>query len=124
MLLKDFSGTERELNNAIQTINLSKTEFEEYKKLGHKLMAVKRLKELTGLGLRPCKDVCDFYWDDKISSCTTKEDRKEKLERLAKVPLVDELISKFENLKEDELHSLLMKLSVDELFSIDEIFTK
>ena len=53
-----------------------------------------------------------------------REERKEKLEKLAKRPLVEELIVKLKNIEEEKLNSLLMGLSVDELLSIDEFFEK
>ena len=74
--------------------------------------------------MKESKEICDFYWSGKLSINFLKEARKEKLEKLAKLPLVEELIVKFEKLKEGQLQSILMKLSIDELLSIDEYFTK
>ena len=124
ILMKEFTGTEDELIFAIEILNTHKLEFEEFKLNGLRLPAVKRLKDLTGLGLKDSKDICDFYWTGKLSLSNIKEDRKEKLERLAKLPLVNELSIKILNLKEDELHSILLKLSIDELLTIDEYLPK
>lgn len=86
---------------------------------GSKLESVKLLKELTGGGLKECKDACELYWSGNLPHYL-KEERREKLERLAKLPLVDELIVKFRKLDDAKLHDFLMELTVDELFSIDE----
>lgn len=96
-----------------------KMEFDGWIRNGQKLAAVKALKELTGGGLKESKDAFELYCAGKLKPYI-KEDRRIKLERLARLPLVDELILKLKNISDEELHSLLMKLSIDELLSIDE----
>lgn len=105
---------------AINEIYSHKNEFEELFNSTQKLEFVKRLKNLTGGGLKECKDIADLYWEGKIMN-SIKEDRRIKLEQLAKVPLINELISKIQNLNKDELHSLLMKIDVDDLLDIDDM---
>jgi hypothetical protein len=105
---------------ASKAIYLHKDEFAQYAKENAKLVSVKLLKDYTGGGLKECKDAIELYWEGKLSY--VKEERKLKLEKLAKKPLVDQLIVKLRDIKEDKLHSLLMNLSVDELLSIDEFF--
>ena len=118
-----YAPTQEFILLATKEINANKSLFEEYTKTGQKLMAVKLLKDLTGGGLRDCKEICDLYWAGKLKP-DVREDRKEKLEKLAKKPLVDELILKLKNIDEEKsnsiLNSILMNLSVDELLSIDE----
>lgn len=113
-----FSGVESSLKEAIRIINLNKVEFEDYKKFGSKLQAVKSLKDYTGYGLKECKEVCDLYFVDKLPNI--KEERLVKLERLAKSPLVNQMVIKLKDLNENDLFSLLMKMQVDELLVIDE----
>lgn len=106
------------LSVASKIIQQNIKEFQEYLYNNQKLKAVKRLKELTGNGLKECKEICDLYFDGKL--IPIKEERKEKLERLAKLPLVNELIDKFKKLHEDDLRSAFMKMKMDDLLSIDE----
>lgn len=106
---------------AIKTMRDYKEEFQRYLFEKTKLQAVKALKDYTGGGLKECKEICDLYWEDKLPNLFIKEERLKKLERLAKTPLVEELMIKIKNIKEDELHSMLINLSVDQLLSIDEI---
>ena len=118
----DFSDVEQNtefLKLAAKIMYIHKDEFKSYEK--NKLQAVKSLKEYTGGRLKECKEACDLYWEGKLSFI--KEERLEKLERLAKMPLVQELMDKLKNIKENELHLMLINLSVDQLLSIDEIFT-
>lgn len=109
------------LKLASKVIYENKYEFEGYVTSNQKLAAVKRIKELTGGGLKESKDAFDLWYSGKLPSYI-KEERKVKLERLAKKPLIDEIICKMKNLSEDKLESFLMNLSVDQLLSIDEIF--
>lgn len=109
-------------NKIIKTIYDNRSEFEEYRKNGYKLTATKALKDYTGCGLKEGKEAMDLYFDGKL--LLVKEERKEKLERLAKKPLIDELVSKIVNLKEDELINIFINLTIDELLSIDEYFDK
>ena len=53
-----------------------------------------------------------------------REERRKKLEKLAKTPLVEELITSLKKLGDDKIHSLLMNLTIDELFNIDEFINK
>jgi len=118
-----YTGTEAFLKEATKIIYQNKSKFDEYIRTNQKLTAVKFLKESTSTegGLKNCKDVCDAYWIGNLPNYV-KEDRKLKLESLAKTPLVEQLMYKLKNIEEDKLHSLLMNLSVDELLSIDEFF--
>lgn len=110
--------------SAAKAINDNKYDFDQLKHNNQKLAFVKLLKEFTGGGLKECKDVADLYWIENFKISYIKEERKAKLEKLAKVPLVEELLIKIKNIEEQELFSCLMKLTVDELLSIDEIFDK
>lgn len=115
-----YSINSDSLRDAVKIVNSNKFLFEDYRKNGSKLQAVKTLKDLTGLGLKESKEVMDLYWDNKILNI--KEDRREKLERLAKNPLIEQIVSKIKKIDEDQLSKNLFKLSIDELFSLDEIF--
>jgi len=109
------------LSKASEAIYKHKDEIDEYIRNNQKLAAVKALKEWTGGFLKESKEAFEMYIDNKLPSFI-KEDRKKKLERLAKKPLVDELIRKILNIDEDKLSTFLLNLSVDELLTIDEIF--
>ena len=98
-----------------------KEEFQKYLYEKTKLQAVKALKDYTGGGLKECKDICDLYWENRLPFLFIKEERLKKLERLAKTPLVEELMIKIKSIKEDDMHSMLLNLSVDQLLIIDEI---
>ena len=106
---------------AIKCMQEHKEEFQRYLYEKSKLQAVKALKDYTGGGLKECKDICDLYWEGQLPFLFIKEERLKKLERLAKNPLVEELMIKIKNIKEDEIHSLLLNLTVDQLLAIDEI---
>lgn len=121
-ILGEFSGTEDDFKELVEALFKHRSEFDEFVKEGSKLQAVKYLKELTGAGLKNSKEVCDLYWDGKLKGFHIREDRKAKIERLAKVPLVEQLIDKLKNLEEEKLHSLLMSLEIDLLLSIDDFF--
>ena len=95
-------------------------EFEDYIKSNYKLQAVKSLKEYTMLGLRYSKYFIDEYFSGNITILTIREDRRKKLEKLAKKPLIEEIIKNLRNSGDEKLNSLLMSFSIDELFSIDE----
>lgn len=99
-----------------------KDKFDEYVRNNSKLAAVKSLKDYTGFSLRESKLFIDLYYNGDIEILSVKENRKQKLERLAKKPLVEELVKKLKNINEEELNILLMSLSIDELFSIEEKF--
>lgn len=116
----DFSGTMLFFKEAQRVIYNNRLEFEDYRKSSQKLAAVKKLKEYTGGGLKECKEVCDLYWENGYLPNFLKEDRKLKLEKLAKVPLINEIVKKIKNIPDEELFSIFSRLSVDELLSIDE----
>ena len=103
---------------SIEQIQSNKLEFEVYKQSDRKLKAVRILTEYTGGDLKECKEIIDLYWEGKLP--LIREQRREKLEKLARIPLVNQLMDKIDKLNSDDLHSLLMKLSIDELLSIDE----
>ena len=88
-----------------------------------KLASVKLLKDLTGGGLKECKEALEAYWDGNLPYYL-KEERREKLEKLAKLPLIDELILKIKDLDDDKLRKFLIEFTVYELLSIDEKFEK
>lgn len=111
------------LKEVAKLIYENKVEFDGYAKDNKKLAAVKRIKELTGGGLKESKDAYELWLNGKLPNYLL-EDRRVKLERLAKKPLVDELIVKLKNLDEEKLNSILMKMSVDNLLTIDEYFTE
>ena len=100
-----------------------KTEFENYLLNNRKLNAVKILKEYTGSGLKEAKDVIDLYFEGKLSSYIIEE-RRIKLEILAKKPLIEELSNKLISLKKEDFDNILMNLTVDELLNLDEIIDK
>lgn len=122
--VKSFYGTinipEDFLKLAVETIYENKDKFDDYTRDGQKLLAVKTLKELTGGGLRESKEVLDLIWDGQLVINSKKEDRKEKLEKLAKLPLINEIISKIMKLTAEDLRFLLTDLEVDDLLTIDE----
>lgn len=119
---QSYEGPSKEfLKKASMAIYENKNEFENYISNGQKLAAVKALKEWTGGGLKESKDAFDLYMANKLPSFL-REDRKKKLERLAKKPLVDEIAKKMLNISEDKLTTILLNLSIDELLSIDEFF--
>jgi hypothetical protein len=80
-----------------------------------KLHFVKRLKELTGLGLKESKQITDIYFDGKLPDLII-EDRRKKLERLAKMPLIEEILKKIDSLTKDEFISRLKNIPLDDLF--------
>lgn len=117
----DYTGKESFVNDAYRCIKEHKNEFAEYLLGDHSpqiLLAIKALKDYSGLGLKECKYCIELYRENKLVNI--KEERKIKLEKLAKVPLVDQLMIKIRNLTDNKLHSLLLTLSVDDLLSIDE----
>lgn len=121
-ILGEFSGTEEDFKELVEALFKHKAEFDDFVNCNSKLQAVKYLKELTGAGLKNSKEVCDLYWSGKLKGIHIREDRKAKIERLAKIPLVDQLIEKIKKLDDEKLHSLLMSLDVDLLLSIDDFF--
>jgi len=123
MTIEEFFGTKYEFDKCMNIIKNHRDIFKEHQNNCTKLQTVKLLKELSGIGLKECKQMCDLYWDGRLPNFLIA-DRKEKLERLAKIPLVKELIFKIKNIESDELISILSKLSIDELLNIDELFTE
>jgi len=112
------------LKKAAIAIYQNKTQFDFFIKENQRLSAVKLLKELTGGGLKEAKDAYELYCVGKLPNCI-KEERKDKLirlEQLAKSPLIEELIPKIKELTDSDLRLLLMKLSIDKLLSIDNLF--
>ena len=109
------------LKEVAKIIYQHKQEFEDYTKNNQKLGAVKALKDYTDGGLRECKDAYEMWVDGKLPPYL-KEERRKKLEQLAKKPLVEELISNLRNADDEKLRSVFMTFTIDELFSIDEKF--
>lgn len=106
---------------AKRIINDNQAEFQEYLNNKSKLGAVKAIKDYTGLGLREAKQVIDRFWDSNLLIVDVKEDRRLKLEKLAKIPLVENIVDKINNLDKDKLQKIFLNLSIDELFNIDEL---
>jgi hypothetical protein len=121
MIVNGYEISDFFVREATKLIFSNKTHIDELIANGQKLACVKLIKDLTSGGLRDSKEVFDLYIAGKLHP-DVKEERKAKLERLAKTPLVDSLIVKLRNIEEDKLHLLLMNLTVDELLSIDEFF--
>jgi len=110
------------LETCVNIIRNNKVEFDEYKHA--KLQAVKKLKEISGGGLKECKQVCDLYYDGILPLTLTNYDRKTKLEQLAKLPLIEEIFDKVSKMSKEDYISALKKLTLDDLLSIDEALTK
>ena len=106
----------------IAVINFNKVEFEDFLKSNLKLVFVKRLKELTSYGLKECKYIADSYFDGSLKITQIREERQQKLERLAKKPLIDILIDAIKNTDVETLHTYMMNLTIDQLLSLDEVF--
>lgn len=122
MQYENYNGTSALfLTEAAKIIYQNRTEIDGYIINGQKLQAVKTLKEYSGGGLKESKDAIDLYIAGKLNFL--KEDRRLKLERLAKNALVETLTTKLKNLQQEELKELLLALSVNELLSIDEFFS-
>jgi len=104
-------------------VNNHREEFEDYLKRSSKLGAVKALKDYSnGWGLKETKEVLDSIWEQNLLIDNIQDIRREKLEKLAKSPLVQNIIKKIKDTNDDELRSVLLKLSINELFSIEELF--
>jgi len=108
---------------AAQAIYINREEFNTYLKLSQRIDAIKALKAYSGLGLKESKDAIDKFWVGELKSYIL-EDRKLKLERLAKKPLVEEIVINIKNIDDEAMKDLFMKLSVDVLLSIDELFVE
>lgn len=100
-----------------------KSEFNKYVLNKQKIYAIKSLKEYTGGGLKECKDVMDLYFSGDYITYIT-EDRKNKLEHLAKKPLVEEVSLKMSILTKDDIEKILMNMTTDQLFDIVENIDK
>ena len=85
-----------------------------------KLAFVKQLKEDSGYGLRECKEYADSIWEKKIKINNIPEERRKKLEKLAKKPLVENIIESLKDKDEDSLSSILMNMNIDFLLELDE----
>lgn len=121
-MIEGFSGTETDFKELCEALFKHKSEFDDFQKNGTRLAGVKFLKEISGAGLKNAKEVCDLYWEGKLNKFNIREDRRLKIERLAKIPLVEQLVEKIKNLDDEKLHSLLMNLNIDHLLSIDDFF--
>lgn len=121
MIVNGYEINDSFVKNATKVIFSNKTQIDEFIRNNQKLACVKLIKELTAGGLRDSKEIFDLYVAGKLRP-DVREERKKKIERLAKVPLVDIIVIKLRNIEEDKLHSLLMNLTIDELLSIDEVF--
>jgi predicted AAA+ superfamily ATPase len=117
----NFSGSDAMLQFCLEVIQKNRIKFEEYKQNSQKLMAVKMLKEYSGCGLKEAKEIIDEIWNNNFS---IKENRKEKLERLAKIPLIEEMVEKISKFDEFGLKDFFIKFTLDELLDIDEKLEK
>jgi hypothetical protein len=106
---------------ASKAIYENREEFNTYIKLNRKIDAIKCLKEYTGGGLKESKDAIDKFWVGELRTYII-EDRKKKLENLAKKPLIEEIVINIKSVDIEKLQTRLMKLSVDDLLTIDDIF--
>lgn len=95
--------------------------YKECKNNSTKLYAVKKLKDDTGLGLKESKEIIDYIFSENNM---LKFERIDKLKRLAKKPLIDNIIERLKSMTEDELNNILMNLDVDILMDIDERISK
>ena len=109
------------LKEVAKVIYEHKPEFEDYKIRSAKLAAVKALKDYTGGMLKECKEAYEMWYDGFLPPYLIEERRK-KLEQLAKKPLIEEIILKLRKIEDEKLVDILIKLSIDELLSIDEKF--
>lgn len=108
-----------------EILHAYRKEIDTFLRSGSKLGAVNAIKEYSGLGLRSAKHVIDLYIDGVLlPKPDVRELRREKLEKLAKTPLVEELIINLKKLDDNTIHSLLMNLTIDDLFYIDEFINK
>lgn len=98
MIINGSDILKEDYDLAIKMIKENLNEFNEYLKVNHKLAAVKRLKELTFLGLKDSKTIIDLFFEDKLFP-KIKEERLKKLEQLAKRPLIEEIVIKFKKNK-------------------------
>ena len=89
-IIVDFSGSREELKLCIKSIYNNKQLFDDFYENGAKLQGVKKLKEIAGVGLKESKRACDLYWDGRLPIYLI-EDRKEKLEILARLPLAEQV---------------------------------
>ena len=87
-----------------------------------RLQFVKRIKDLSGLGLKESKDFSDLIFDKIIPLDYITEERRKKLEKLARRPLVESIVDKIKNFSHEDLISVLLKFDVGELLRMDEIF--
>jgi len=113
--------TEQEIFNklASKIIYEHKSEFDDLIPT-RKLSAVKLLKDYSRGGLKECKDVIDLYCIGGLVPYI-KYHRKEKLDNLSKIPLIDTLIVKIKTLKDKKLKLVLQSMSIDELMNIDKL---
>jgi len=102
-----------------------KSEFEDYLSTDHYILSVKMMKDYSGTGLRVSKDIIDLYRAGKlIPGPDIKKERADKLEKLEKIPFVDDLIIKIKSLSVYNFENILNNLSIDDLITIDEIIEK
>jgi hypothetical protein len=82
-----------------------------------KLQFVKRIKELTGLGLKESKEFTDYFFDipHTFNSLNTIEQRKKKLKNIYRITLLKSFIKEFKDIDEDELFNAFLKLPHDTL---------
>jgi len=102
-----------------------KSEFEAYISGTEYIMSVKMMKEYSKLGLKESKDLIDLYKSGKLKpGPDIKKERADKLERLEKIPFIEELIEKIKSLNLDDFNNILNSLSLSDLIIIDEIIEK
>jgi hypothetical protein len=98
----------------VRTFKDNYVEFHEYLLSREKLAFVKRLKELTGLGLKEAKDNTDKIFYDGTQAFTDRfhiiEERKNKLNQLKSRIFSKELYEMLKTMSEDEFVDALSKL--------------
>jgi hypothetical protein len=114
-----FDISKKDYDLSIKIIKDNINEFDQYRRENQKLRAVKKLKESSNLGLRESKEIIDIFYEDKLFP-NIKEERLKKLEKLAKKPLISEIINKIKNIDNNDLENSFFKLSIDDLFNINE----
>lgn len=107
-------------NAAIKVIYENKHEFEVYAINNEKLRFVKALKNyIPGSGLKECKDIIDLYFLGELP-LYIKESRMKKIEELGKLPIIDKFIDRFRSMNDNEIRTLLLKFSVEQLLTMED----
>jgi hypothetical protein len=111
----EFDKIEFNMVNNVLTHNFD--EFDGYFKMNTKLQWVKRLKELSGLGLKEAKGYCDYYFENrlKFENLNVVNRRKEKLQKLYDRTLLEKFLNDFKEIETEKLVEIFCKLPIDTL---------